>query len=129
MPENTIDNVYYPVSAKSLWKRAKKSFVGWRLFFGEHSWLLVAVNVVFFLLLFCFGFLSGPFKRKMYDQIEKVCIGNNQRIDSWKSTSTETLDKNKRKILILVFRCWHYKNKRTKSAEIVWGNEWNVYFQ
>ena len=28
------------------------------------------------------------------------------------------LDKN-RKTLVLVFRCWHYKNKRTKSAEIV----------
>ena len=52
----------------------------------------------------------------------KVCIGNNQRVDSWKCTSTETLDKNK-KTLILVFRCWHYKNKRTKSAEIVRGNE------
>ena len=58
----------------------------------------------------------------------KVSIGNNQRVDSWKCTSTETLDKN-RKTLILVFRCWHYKNKRTKSTEIVWGNEWNVYFQ
>ena len=37
----------------------------------------------FVLLLFCFGFLSGPFKRKMYDQTdETVCIGNNQRKDS-----------------------------------------------
>ena len=61
----------------------------------------------------------------------KICIGNNQRIDSWKCTlDTDTLDKNK-KTKILVLRCWHYKKKNkikngTKSAEIVWGDEWNV---
>ena len=32
-------------------------------------------------------------------------------------SSTETLDKNK-KTLMLVFRCWHYKNKQTMSAEL-----------
>ena len=70
----------------------------------------------------------GLLKGKYMTKLMKVCIGNNQRIDSWKCASTETLDKNK-KTLILPFRCWHYKNKRTKSAEIVWGNEWHVYFQ
>ena len=72
-------------------------FVGWRRFVGEHSWLLVVVNVVLiccFVLASCLGM--------------KVCIANNQRIGSWKCTRTETLDKNK-KTLILVFRCWHYK--------------------
>ena len=28
-------------------------------------------------------------------KLMKVCIGNNQRIDSWKYTSAETLDRNK----------------------------------
>ena len=44
-------------------------------------------------------------------KLMKVCIRNNQRIDSSKCTSTETLDKNK-KTLILTFRCWHYKTNR-----------------
>ena len=61
----------------------------------------------------------GLLKGKCMTKLMKVCIGNNQRIDSWKCASTETLDKNK-KTLILLFRCWHYKNKLTKSAEIVW---------
>ena len=60
----------------------------------------------------------------MYDQTDESLIWNNQCIDSWKCTSAETLDKNK-KTLILEFR----KNKRKKSAEIIWGNEWDVYFQ
>ena len=77
-----------------------------------------------FVLASCLGQLKGNCMTKLM----KVCIGNNQRADSWKRTRTETLYKNN-KTLILVFRCWHYKNKRTKSAEIVWGNEWNVYFQ
>ena len=68
----------------------------------------------------------GLLKGKCMTKLMKVCIGNNQRIDSWKCASTETLDKTK-KTLILLFRCWHYKNKRTKSAEIVWGNDWHVF--
>ena len=68
----------------------------------------------------------GLLKGKCMTKLMKVCIGNNQRIDSWKCASTETLDK-KKKTLILLFRCWHYKNKRTKSAEIVWGNDWHVF--
>ena len=99
-----------------------------RMNFRLHSWLLVAVNAVLFccfVLASCLGHLKG----KCMTKLMKVCIGNNQRIVSWKRTlGTETLDKNK-KTLILVFRYWHYKNKRTKSVEIVWGNEWNAYFQ
>ena len=71
----------------------------------------------------CLGHLKG----KCMTKLMKVCIGNSQRIEPWKCTSIETLDKNKT-TPILVFRCWNHKNKRTKSAEIVWGNEWNVYF-
>ena len=84
--------------------------------------------------LFCFCFVLasclGHLKGKCMTKLMRVCIANNQRIDSRKCTSTETLEKNK-KTLMLVFRCWHYKNKRTKSAEIVWGNKWisNIYFQ
>ena len=74
------------------------------------------------LLASCLGHLKG----KCMTKLIKVSIGNNQRIDSW-CTSTEILDKNK-KTMILLFRCWHYKTKRTKSAEIVWGNEWNEMF-
>ena len=89
-------------------------------FVGEHSWLLVAVNVVLFCCCFDLASCLGHLKGKCMTKLMKVCIGNNQRTASWKCTSTGTLDKNK-KTLILVFRCWHYKNKRTKSAEIVWG--------
>ena len=61
----------------------------------------------FVLLLFCFGFLSGPFKN------ERVWLNWWKFVletinDSWKYRSTETLDKNN-KTLIPVFRCWHYK--------------------
>ena len=89
----------------------KKSLVGWRRFVGEHSCLLVAVKVVLFS---CCFVLKG----KCMTKVMKVCIVNNQRINSWKCASTESLDNNK-KTLILVFRqqCWHNRNKRTKSAE------------
>ena len=80
-------------------------------FVGEHSWLLVAVNVVLFCCCFVLASCLGHLKGTCMTKLMKVCIGNNQRIDSWKCTSTETLDKNK-KTLILTFRCWHYKTNR-----------------
>ena len=49
----------------------------------------------------------------MYDQTDESLIWNNQRIDSWKCTSTESLDKNK-KTMILEFR--------KKQTEKVCGN-------
>ena len=49
----------------------------------------------------------------MYDQTDESLIWNNQCIDSWKCTSAETLDKNK-KTLILEFR--------KKQTEKVCGN-------
>ena len=80
---------------------------------GEHSWLLVAVNVVLFCCCFAMASCLGHLKGKCMTKLMKVCIRNNQRIDSWKCSSTETLDKDK-KTLITVFRCWpHYKNKRS----------------
>ena len=74
----------------------------------------------FALLLFGFGLLFGPLKRKnVWPNSWKT--GNSRRIDPWKSTSTETLDKNK-KTLILVFRCWHSKangQSLRKSFEVM----------
>ena len=84
------------MSAKSLWQGAKKSFVGWRQFVGERSWLLVAVNVVLFCCCFVLASCLGHLKGKCMTKLMKVCIRNNQHIDSWKCTSTETLDKNKK---------------------------------
>ena len=68
---------------------------------------LLLLWMLFVLLLFCFGFLSGPFKKKnVWLNWWKFVLETIN--DSWKYRSTETLDKNK-KTLILVFRCWHYK--------------------
>ena len=78
----------------------------------------VAVNVV--LVCCCFVLSSCPdhLKGKCMTKLMKVWIGNNQCIDSWKCTSMETLDKNK-KTLILVFRCWRLIQKPTDK---VFGN-------
>ena len=75
----------------------------------------------FVLLLFCFGFLSGPFKRNMYDKTDESLYWKQSTYRFLKCTSTETLDKNK-KTLILVFRCWHYKKNGQslrKSFEVM----------
>ena len=96
----------------------QQSFVGWRWFVGENSWLVVAVNVVLFCCCFvlasCLGYLKGKCMTKLM-KVWEVCIGNNHRIDSWTCTlGTETLDKNE-KTKIIVFRCWHYKKKNGQS--------------
>ena len=52
-----------------------------------------------------YGFLSGPFKGKMYDQTDKSLYWKQSTHRFLKMTSTEALDKNT-KTLILVFRCW-----------------------
>ena len=97
----------------------QQSFVGWRWFVGENSWLVVAVNVVLFCCCFvlasCLGYLKGKCMTKLM-KVWEVCIGNNHRIDSWTCTlGTETLDKNK-KTKIIVLRCWHYK----KNGQSLW---------
>ena len=81
----------------------QKSLVRWRRFVGKLLLACCCCKCCFVLLLFCFGFLSGPFKKENVWLIVLETIN-----DSWKYRSTETLDKNK-KTLILVFRCWHYK--------------------
>ena len=71
----------------------------------------------FVLLLFCFGFLSGPFKRNMYDKTDESLYWKQSTYRFLKCTSTETLDKNK-KILIVVFEMLTLQDKRTKSVGI-----------
>ena len=61
MPENTIGDANQPISAKALWQRAKKSFVGWRRFVGEQKkrscflllWMSFSFAAVLFWLLVC----------------------------------------------------------------------------
>ena len=71
-------------------------------------------------LLFCFGFLSAPFKKEnVWLNWWKFVLETIN--DSWKCRSTETLDKNK-KTLIVVFRRWHYKTNGQslwKSFEVM----------
>ena len=99
------------------WLRAKLSSNLTAVRHSEHSWILFAVNVVLFCCCFVMASCLGHLKGKCMTKLMKVCIRNNQSIDSWKCASTETLDKDK-KTLITVFRCWpHCKNKRTKSSE------------
>ena len=49
---------------------------------GEHSWLLVAANVILFCCCFVLASCLGHLKGKYMTKLMKVCIGNNQRIDS-----------------------------------------------
>ena len=84
----------------------------------------------FGLLLFCFGLNSclSHLKGKCMTKMTKVWIANNQHLIILENVQALKLWTRIRK-WILVFRCWHYKNKQTNSAEIVWGNKWNVYFE
>ena len=112
MPENIIGNAKVPVIArqkKFCWLMA----VPWRTLLAS-----CFCECHFILQLGCFASCLGHLKGKCMTKLMKVCIGNHQRIDSWKCTSTETLDKNI-KTLIFVFRCWHYKTKWTKPFEVM----------
>ena len=89
---------------------SKKSFVGWRWFVANTRGFLLLW------MLFCFGFLSGLLKENVRPNWWKCAVETIN--DSWKCTSTKTLDKNK-KTLILVFRCRHYKTSLRKSFEVM----------
>ena len=57
----------------------------------------------------------------MYDKTDESLYWKQSTYRFLKCTSTETLDKNK-KTLILVFRCWHYKKNGQslrKSFEVM----------
>ena len=117
MPENIIGNANQPISAKVPVIARQKKF-RWLMAVRRRTLLASCFCECHFILqLGCFASCLGHLKGKCMTKLMKVCIGNHQRIDSRKCTSTETLDKNL-KTLILVFRCWHYKAKWRKPFEV-----------